>query len=96
MPGLVNLNWKTALVFVGGGFLLLYVLEKQIAAGAKAVGTAATNFAETKLNPASDQNFIYSGISSIGAAVTGNQNWTLGGALYNWTHPVASTGTPPQ
>lgn len=96
MPGLINLNWKTALVFVGGGFVLLYIIEKQVAAGVSAAASATGNFVATKLNPASDQNVIYTGVNSLIGDVTGNPNFNLGGALYNWTHPVASTGTPPQ
>jgi hypothetical protein len=37
-------------------------------------------------NPASDNNLINRGVSGIGGAVTGNKDWSLGTAIYDWTH----------
>lgn len=35
------------------------------------------------VNPASSENFIYSGISSMGQAITGDTDITLGTAIYD-------------
>jgi hypothetical protein len=48
--------------------------------------TTAVGGIVPRVNPASDQNVIYSGVNGIGGAVTGEQGWTLGGAIYDWTH----------
>jgi hypothetical protein len=37
-------------------------------------------------NPASDNNLIYRGVNGLGALVTGDDGWNLGGAIYDWTH----------
>jgi hypothetical protein len=34
----------------------------------------------------SDNNIINRGVSGIGSAVTGNKDWSLGTAIYDWTH----------
>lgn len=39
-----------------------------------------------RFNPTSDKNLAYSGVNAIGAAVTGDENFTLGGAIYEATH----------
>lgn len=92
MPG-VNLNWKSTLVLVGGGFILLWIIERQVKAGVTAAADATGNFVSTKLNPASDKNVIYTGVNSLIGDVTGNPNFNLGSALYNWWNPgVQSTG----
>ena len=38
------------------------------------------------LNPASDKNIVYGGVNSIGAKVSGDKDWSLGGWLYEVTH----------
>jgi hypothetical protein len=49
--------------------------------------TAAAQVAGTKLNPYSSSNLVYdNAIGGAGRAITGNPNWTLGGALYDLTH----------
>ncbi|MEH6434246.1 hypothetical protein [Massilia sp. DD77] len=37
-------------------------------------------------NPASDNNLIYRGVNNVGEYFTGKEGWTLGGAIYDWTH----------
>ncbi|MGZ8301211.1 MAG: hypothetical protein ACXW2U_00755 [Telluria sp.] len=37
-------------------------------------------------NPASDNNLIYRGVSALGGAFTGAQEWSLGAQIYDWTH----------
>ncbi|MEN0037459.1 MAG: hypothetical protein AAGC78_10330 [Cellvibrio sp.] len=38
------------------------------------------------INPASDKNLVYSGVNGIGSAFTGDDNFTLGGWAFDWTH----------
>jgi hypothetical protein len=38
------------------------------------------------VNPASDQNAAYQGVNSIGAWLSGNNKFDLGGAAYDATH----------
>lgn len=42
---------------------------------------AAKELVTKKLNPASDQNFIYHDV--IGS----DENWSLGSQIYDWLHP---------
>jgi len=39
-----------------------------------------------RVNPASDQNLIYSGVNGIGGALSGDKDWTLGNWLFDVTH----------
>lgn len=39
-----------------------------------------------KVNPASQNNFVNQGVESVGQALTGDSNWTLGGWAYEWSH----------
>lgn len=54
-----------------------------VTSGLSAAGDFVGAQAATTFNPASDQNFIYRGVNSIGAGLSGDQNWTLGGAAYD-------------
>lgn len=39
------------------------------------------------LNPASDKNLAYSAVNAVGGAITGDADWSLGSAIYDWLHP---------
>jgi|GEM_PF-2962983 len=54
--------------------------------GYKAAGEAAKAVVD-KINPASTNNFIYSGVNSLGEKITGDKHFTLGGWFYDITHP---------
>ena len=47
------------------------------------------------VNPASDQNLVYQAVNAAGSGYTGQGDWTLGGAVYDLSHPgpAASVGT---
>jgi hypothetical protein len=66
------------------GIAALYFLGKKLisaaGSGVAAVGTA--------LNPTSDQNLAYKGVNAVGAAVSGDQSWSLGGFIYDLVHPA--------
>lgn len=57
--------------------------SNQIAGAAKTVGGW--------VNPTSSENLAYRGVNAIGGAIAGQSDWSLGGAIYDWTH----TGTSP-
>ncbi|MCC7330302.1 MAG: hypothetical protein IT484_09155 [Gammaproteobacteria bacterium] len=63
-----------ALAGVVGGVLLLVALRRKAGAVADAI------------NPASADNLAYAGVNRAGASISGNPAWTLGGALFDWTH----------
>lgn len=50
-------------------------------------GSAAAAAAVEAVNPASDRNLVNRGVSAVGAAVTGEDSWTLGGQLAEWFSP---------
>lgn len=77
-----SLKKYALLVALGAGavFAVVYYAKK----GAVAAGQIAS----TKLNPYSNQNAVYQNvIGGAGRAVTGNQSWTLGGAIYDLFNP---------
>lgn len=57
------------------------------AQGLSAAGDFVGTQAATTFNPASDQNFVYRGVNGMGSSLTGDQHFTLGGWLYDVTHP---------
>lgn len=42
----------------------------------------------TKINPASTENIIYSTITDVGRSVTTDENYTLGGSIYDMVDSV--------
>lgn len=66
---------------------------------AAAAGQAARTVGNA-VNPASDQNLAHRAVSAVGAAVTGDDSWSLGGQLAEWFSPSVraaneSMRTPP-
>jgi hypothetical protein len=51
--------------------------------GAVADGVAAT---VPYINPAYSHNVINTGVSGIGSAITGKDDWSLGTQIYDWLH----------
>jgi hypothetical protein len=47
-------------------------------------------FFTTALNPASDKNLAYSGVNGVGAKITGDENFTFGGWIYEKLNPGLS------
>jgi hypothetical protein len=39
-----------------------------------------------RLDPTSSNNAAAASVDWIGEAISGTKNWTLGGAIYDWTH----------
>jgi hypothetical protein len=61
-------------------------LSKAAAAGA-GVAAEAVQSVVAAVNPADEKNIVNRGVSAAGAAVTGDESWTLGGQLAEWFSP---------
>lgn len=65
------------------GLFVAWKLASAATAGAQAVAGAARQVITKDLNPASDQNLAYRAVSSVTAAVTGDDSQTFGGWIYD-------------
>lgn len=81
----VSADLLIKLAMLGAGIAALVWAAKKVAtAGGDALDAAATGF-----NPASDQNYAYSGANAAVRAITGTDA-TLGTWIYDKTHPAAN------
>lgn len=84
----MKIGWRGVVVIGLFGVLAVWYVKRQATAIVEAV------------NPVSPDNVINQGVEAIGTAVSGEQGWTLGGWLYDITHPgtmsaEAIRSTPP-
>jgi hypothetical protein len=68
---------QVAALGVVGAIGVLYV-KSQATKAAGVVGDA--------IDPTNQQNIINRGVSAVGATISGEENWTLGGWIYDITH----------
>jgi hypothetical protein len=47
---------------------------------------AGADLVRKDLNPASSDNVVNRALEQLGQAVTGEEGWTLGGQVFDWTH----------
>jgi len=82
----VDPRWLLYGAAIAGVGFVAWQLTKAARAGATlaAEGLATVGAA---INPASDQNLAYRGVNAIGSGITGDSSWTLGGWIYDVTHP---------
>jgi hypothetical protein len=78
VAGLISLNWRTVLALTAGGVVVYHLAKREAGEAAEAVGRA--------VDPTSPDNVFAAGTDAVGRAVTGEDGWTLGGAIYDWTH----------
>ena len=77
----MNSTQQTWVIF-GGLALIAYALTREAASdGAAVLGDVGDG-----LTPWSSDNWAYGGVNAIGSTLTGNQDWTLGGAFYDTIH----------
>lgn len=76
----MNSKLTTYLVLGVVAATALYFVSKKLKDAAAAVGAA--------VNPLSDQNLAYRGVNAVGASVSGDNNFSLGGWIYDWVHPA--------
>ena len=76
------------------GVAAVYFIGKKLLGGA---GDAARAVGDA-VNPTSDKNLAYRGVNAVGATITGDDSFSLGGWLYDLTHdeydPNADVRTP--
>jgi hypothetical protein len=88
-------TWIAAGVVIAGA-LALAGMRRASTGAASAIGGALES-AAVAFNPANPQNIVNQAVTAAGQAVTGESGWSLGGALYDWTHPFEGyqiTGNP--
>ena len=85
----LNSKAGPAMIYVAAGAVVVYLLYR---AAKKAGGALAA--AADAVNPTSANNLAYRGVNSIGASVTGDQNWSLGGAIYDLLHANYDPNAP--
>lgn len=57
-----------------------------VVSGASGVIAGAYEAVPESVKPSSENNIIYKGLGGIGATISGDKNWTLGGWIYDITH----------
>ena len=78
----MNLRPDTVAAITVAGIVVYVLLKREAKAAAETIGQA--------VNPTDPENIFYSGVSSVGRAVTGDDNWTLGA----WIYDVMNNGGP--
>lgn len=86
---LAKLEENLILVGVGVGLVALVVV---FFAGKKILSVAGD--AATAVNPLNHDNVFATGLNKIGASVTGDTSFTLGGAIYDLTHSDPTKPAP--
>lgn len=71
-----------ALAGVAVAGLVLWKASKAASAAADVVADVVTH----DLNPADSGNVVNRQVEALGRSITGQQGWTLGGAIYDATH----------
>ena len=72
-----------------GGVVAVIALVGAVYYAKKGVA-AAVDTAKVALDPVNPNNIVNSTVTHFGAGITGDAGWTLGGAIYDWTHPAAT------
>lgn len=100
-PLSADLVVKLALIAAGlvGAVLVVRAVREGASAALDGAAEWADNLASTTLNPASTDNAVYSGINRVGGALASapdgagmnsDGSWSLGGWLYDVTHPATA------
>lgn len=83
---------KAALMLAAAG-AAAFVLWRTWRGAGNAVDTVASTVGGW-VNPAADTNVVYSSINGVGAWLTGDVDYTLGGAIYDAGQAIASPQNP--
>lgn len=75
IQGASKMKTKTVLVLGAVGVAAAWYLKGKAVQAVKDAGQA--------INPVNNENIFYSGVNAVGEAVTGNPDYTLGGAIYD-------------
>jgi hypothetical protein len=83
----VDPRWLLYAAAVAAVGYVAWKVSKMAAQGAT-VATEAARSVVAAVNPADDRNLANRAVSAAGAAVTGNDSWSLGGQLAEWFDPA--------
>lgn len=75
------LDTKAGAALVMGAVVIgaIYYFKKDITDGVNSAGQA--------INPVNNDNIFNQGVLAVGQKITGDSNWSLGGWIYDVTHP---------
>lgn len=71
------------MIFTNQQLLVIGLVVVAIAWYLKRQATEAADL----VNPTSSKNLAYTGVNSVGQALSGDEHWTFGTWLYEITHP---------
>lgn len=63
---------------------IVFKVVYDIRIGADEAGDSVVDFLKNDINPVSENNYVYRGVSWIGGSLSGDEDWTLGTAVYDW------------
>jgi len=75
---MITFDQTKSLLLVGGVLYAIYQVNK--------LKNATVEFVTEDINPASDQNFIYTAVSDLTESITGVPDDDLGSAIYRAIH----------
>src|SRR5579863_7924709 len=70
------------------GIAAVYFLGKKLISAAGSGITTAAGAVGTAINPTDPNNLAYRGVNAVGASVSGDSSWSLGGWIYDLVHPA--------
>lgn len=73
----------THLLLAAGAVVVAAAVVYQVRQGA---ADAVTKIGQS-VDPTSRDNIFYRGVNKVGESISGRQGWTLGGWIYDVTHP---------
>ncbi len=103
MSGNGILNSKAAVygVLAVVGVAAIYFFGRKLLNAAGSGISSAASAVGTAINPVDPNNLAYRGVNGVGASISGDNSWSLGGWIYDLTHPaydpnaaIPDTNTP--
>lgn len=76
--------WVKLALGAGAVAAVAYIVYR-VKSAAAGLGDAAQTVGAA-INPANPGNIVNQGVSAVGAAISGNSDWSLGTWIYNATH----------
>lgn len=71
---------------------VVWYVSKSAASAVDKAGELLQNAAHA-VSPFNNENIFYTAVNDAGASLTGDQNFSLGGSIYDWTHPEPKGNT---
>jgi hypothetical protein len=83
----VDPRWLLYAAAIAAVGFVAWKVTKAAGAGVAVAGEAARSVVAA-VNPADDRNLANRAVSAAGAAITGDESWSLGGQLAEWFDPA--------